>query len=215
MAFRLLDVQICTYSLSSWDINLIKEVSCFLTACDPPVNAVHGCQECPGPATIPAALASLFLGKGGCPSSLAVVPHGFTGAFGRLFRCLVAFCRSERLNCVCIAFPLCRAKRRNGRNPTSTAPASTAPQCALSARPAQGREGRGGERKRGVGHPLYSVPVLSGFPSSARASSAVAAPGWVWHWPGGSGRACAWLCVWCVRSFPVSMLQEGSEWIPL
>lgn len=64
-------------------------------------------------------------------------------------------------------------------------PASTAPQCAPSARLAWGREGRGGERKRGVGHPLYSVPVLFGLPSSDGAFLALAAPGCVWRWLGG------------------------------
>lgn len=61
------------------------------------------------------------------------------------------------LDCLCFDFSLCRVKRRNGRNPTLTVPASTAPQCAPSARLAWGRKGRGGERKRGVGYPLYSV----------------------------------------------------------
>lgn len=65
-----------------------------------------------------------------------------------------------------LCFSLCRAKRRNGKNLTLTAPASTAPPCALSARLAWGREGRRGKRKRGVGHPLYSVPILFGFPCS-------------------------------------------------
>ena len=101
-------------------------------------------------------------------------------------------------------------------------PASTAPQCAPSARLAWGREGRGGERKRGVGHPLYSVPVLFGFPSSDGAFLALAAPGRVWRWLGGRGCACACLCVWSARWFlgvqalllVGSCLQEGSEWIP-
>lgn len=66
-----------------------------------------------------------------------------------------------------------------------TVPASTAPQCAPSARLAWGREGRGGERKRGVGHPLYSVPVLFGLASSDGAFLALAAPGHVWRWLGG------------------------------
>lgn len=77
-----------------------------------------------------------------------------------------------------------------------TVPASTAPQCAPSARLAWGREGRGGERKRGVGHPLYSVPVLFGFPSSDGAFLALAAPGCAWRWLGGRC-ACACLCVEC------------------
>lgn len=63
-----------------------------------------------------------------------------------------------------LCFLLCRVKRKSGRNPTLTVPASTAPPCAPSARLAWGREGRGGERKRGVGHPFVLCSCCLDFP---------------------------------------------------
>lgn len=82
----------------------------------------------------------------------SMVPHGSLGSLKES-----SALWAGRGWAACALLLPCRVKRRNGRNPTWTVPASTAPQCAPSARLAWARKGRGGERKRGVGHCLYSA----------------------------------------------------------
>lgn len=92
---------------------------CFLTPCD----TYEACLSVPGarlPCTIPAALGSLFMWKGGYPEELscwAMIPRGFMWVFRGLFHCRAVFFGSDCWDAsawiVCaLVFP--SAERRGG-----------------------------------------------------------------------------------------------------
>lgn len=76
---------------------------------------------------------------------------------GKLFCCLGGSSDDHRQS----GFP-CRARRKNGRSLTWTAPASTALPCALSTLLAWAREAKGGRRRRGVSSNPTSCGAIVG-----------------------------------------------------